>query len=197
MFKMSTNTYSNNNNNNISQSHLINNHLSQKSTVELSSSSSLSPLKKSLRMRVRGRGIASNNINDHTATASNNRLHEQRRQEAAAARRLLSASLDDLRHHEPRHRRRSSQTVGEGVSKHPSRKIFSSMIELPRRSQRRTSFLSHSLSNNNNGNNKLNPSIRLKLKRKSTLSTKQPPSNLIFKITRGFRSSAKVDTIRF
>lgn len=196
MFKMSSNTYSNNNNN-ISQSHLINNHLSQKSTVELSSSSSsLSPLKKSLRMRVRGRGIASNNINDHTA-ASNNRLHEQRRQEAATARRLLSASLDDLRHHEPRHRRRSSQTVGEGVSKHPNRKIFSSMIELPRRSQRRTSFLSHSLSNNNNGNNKLNPSIRLKLKRKSTLSTKPPSSNLIFKITRGFRTSAKVDTIRF
>lgn len=151
-------------------------------------------------MRVRGRGISSSNdatkIHNNSSNIKSKQIITRRR---AAGSRLLSASLDDLRRLEPRAKLRAIRNDDP-----QSRKTFLSMIDLPNNHNQRKRSRRSSVQSDIIGANRAiskNKSFNFKLKRKSTTtfssSINPPTANLIFKISRGFRTSAKENVIRF
>lgn len=179
----------------------LNQHKQQQQHIEPSQTLSAKSSKSLMRIRVRGRGISSRKITNNTSSTKSKQT-----QSHTTGRRLMSASLDDLRRLEPRAKLREIIRHDE-----PSRKIFSSMIDLPnnhnqrKRSVRRRSSIQSDIIDANRAisssyyfNQKKSFNFRLKRKSTTTFSSSNPPTaNLIFKISRGFRSSAKENAVRF
>lgn len=184
MFKMTATNNNSSNNNNNNNSHIIKNHLDQKSAhVEPCNKSSCG-----MRMRVRGRGIVCNDALNVTAQQKGTNINKS---STRRTQRVRSASVDDLQScSRPRGQRDHSN--GNRFHHQGVRKISSSMIELP--------VDRHASKFNNSDKKRRASSFQFRLRktrRNSTISLKPQTANLIFKITRGFRSSAKFDAVRF